>query len=454
MAAKDTGPLDWRIAIVDKAGRPTPEFTRRWTTQRTNNALIGGVTLGSGVPTGSPADGDEYLDITTTPFTLYAGSDGSWHQVSVRSAEDLTNGTTGTGRVVEQTSPMLITPQADSLAIGRALVSGDQFTLYSNSTTVQYSVYGDNQFAAQNCTAYGTGFESFYNIQKARGTFASPTAVASGDEIGTIAFVPYDGSTFNNTVAKVTSHVDTFTGTNNVSGYMSFHTRPNGSGAGLAERLRIDKDGVISVGAGSVPIANQSGLIGGGSGQHEYEAFGALPLSSAFTFHNQGNWTVASDAISIVLTNINENGQPTMFSQAVPGSTPYNIYARIESIINGGRVGLAIRNNSTGNTTVISTGTNGNVTVVHDNITASSGSGIAAIYNQAFGGSAPKWFRINNNGTNLTYYVSFNGLSWLQILTETIASFVVTPTDCGVDAVATTNPSVAFLSSFGFTAPS
>ncbi len=39
--AKDTGPLDWRIAIVDQTGRPTPEFQRRWSTQRDNNAKIG-----------------------------------------------------------------------------------------------------------------------------------------------------------------------------------------------------------------------------------------------------------------------------------------------------------------------------------------------------------------------------------------------------------------------------
>lgn len=82
-SSKDTGPLDWRIAITDKAGRPTPEFQRRWAIQRANNNLIGSVTLGSGVPSNvpPPADGAEYIDISTTPFTLYVGSGGIWNQV-------------------------------------------------------------------------------------------------------------------------------------------------------------------------------------------------------------------------------------------------------------------------------------------------------------------------------------------------------------------------------------
>lgn len=86
---KDTGPLDWRIAIVTGDGRPTPEFQRRWATQRTNNSQIGAITLGMGVPTGVPDDGDEYVDISTTPYTLYIGNNGTWHQVGPIKFTDL-----------------------------------------------------------------------------------------------------------------------------------------------------------------------------------------------------------------------------------------------------------------------------------------------------------------------------------------------------------------------------
>lgn len=86
---KDTGPLDWRIAIVTGDGRPTPEFQRRWATQRTNNGLIGAIQFGSGPPTGVPDDGSEYVDISTTPYTAYLGKGGTWHQLGVVSFTDL-----------------------------------------------------------------------------------------------------------------------------------------------------------------------------------------------------------------------------------------------------------------------------------------------------------------------------------------------------------------------------
>lgn len=42
---KDLGPLDWRVSIVDQAGKPSPEFQRRWNSQRSNNTLISTVTM-------------------------------------------------------------------------------------------------------------------------------------------------------------------------------------------------------------------------------------------------------------------------------------------------------------------------------------------------------------------------------------------------------------------------
>lgn len=88
MAAANLGPLDWRIPIVTPEGRPTVEFQRRWATQIGNNSQIGGITIGSGPPPGSPApaDGAQYADTSTTPYTLYIGNGGSWHQSGSSSA--------------------------------------------------------------------------------------------------------------------------------------------------------------------------------------------------------------------------------------------------------------------------------------------------------------------------------------------------------------------------------
>lgn len=80
---KDLGPLDWRIGIVDKAGRPTPEFQRKWDAQRNNNALIGTITFGSGAPTSIPEDGAEYVDTTATPPVLYIGENSAWLRIGI-----------------------------------------------------------------------------------------------------------------------------------------------------------------------------------------------------------------------------------------------------------------------------------------------------------------------------------------------------------------------------------
>lgn len=89
---EELGPLDWRIAITDHAGRPTPEFQRRWNTQRGDNALISNITTGSGAPTNPPLqNGYEYIDIAATPPVIYVAVNGSWVKVGVYAFIQLTD---------------------------------------------------------------------------------------------------------------------------------------------------------------------------------------------------------------------------------------------------------------------------------------------------------------------------------------------------------------------------
>lgn len=91
MSGKDLGPLDWRTSIVDKTGRPVPEFQRRWAIQLQNNKLAG-VSRGSGAPPTAPTpiDGQAYIDESVTPPVLYvAKDDGTWERVGVENFTDL-----------------------------------------------------------------------------------------------------------------------------------------------------------------------------------------------------------------------------------------------------------------------------------------------------------------------------------------------------------------------------
>lgn len=122
-SVKDTGPLDWRIAIVGQDGRPTPEFQRRWATQRTNNGLIGTIAFGVGAPlaTPKPDDGAEYVNTATTPYTVFLGNGGTWHQAGVVAFTDLTD------------APHTYTANALALLRVKSTVNGVEFVTQSGA---------------------------------------------------------------------------------------------------------------------------------------------------------------------------------------------------------------------------------------------------------------------------------------------------------------------------------
>jgi hypothetical protein len=89
-----------------------------------------------------------------------------------------------------------------------------------------------------------------FAARKYRGTFAARTAVQSGDLIGNIGFSAFDGTALR-TTAQVFGSVGTFTGTDDVSGILTFTTRPTGAGATATERMRITGAGNVGIGTSS-----------------------------------------------------------------------------------------------------------------------------------------------------------------------------------------------------------
>lgn len=84
-------------------------------------------------------------------------------------------------------------------------------------------------------------------IRKARGTAASPTIVASGDEVGRVIFTGYDGSIFR-PASFISSAIDNTPGESDMPGRMTFHTTPDGSASPL-ERMRITSSGDVGIGS-------------------------------------------------------------------------------------------------------------------------------------------------------------------------------------------------------------
>lgn len=78
-------------------------------------------------------------------------------------------------------------------------------------------------------------------------TLNSVNAVSSGDQLGAIGFAGADGTNLSSTAAEIRAYADYSIGTGSVPGRISFHTTTVGA-TSAAERVRIDRNGVLSVG--------------------------------------------------------------------------------------------------------------------------------------------------------------------------------------------------------------
>lgn len=96
-------------------------------------------------------------------------------------------------------------------------------------------------------TRYNTGVSGAnIHLRHARGTSGSPTALAANDSIGTINFVPYDGTGFNVSAAQITGFSgESMTGSAAGSG-INFLTTPTGSTT-PALAMTINPSGNVSM---------------------------------------------------------------------------------------------------------------------------------------------------------------------------------------------------------------
>ena len=116
-----------------------------------------------------------------------------------------------------------------------------------NATTSAITLTGDGTTAIVLVRSSNDASGPALNFRKARGTIGSRIAVNSGDQIATSNYTAYDGTNLV-AVSQIQGRVETITGTDNVSGILSFFTRPDGAGAALAERMRISSAGNVGIG--------------------------------------------------------------------------------------------------------------------------------------------------------------------------------------------------------------
>ena len=131
--------------------------------------------------------------------------------------------------------------------------------LGTNAPTNKLEVYDASAATVQvngNATASVTArrastdtTSALLQLQKARGTVASPTIVSSGDTAGQLQFYGYDGAAYQ-TAAAIGAAVDATPGAGDMPGRLTFSTTPDGSST-LSERMRITNAGYVGVGTTS-----------------------------------------------------------------------------------------------------------------------------------------------------------------------------------------------------------
>ena len=191
------------------------------------------------------------------------------------------SGGTGGAHVNTTNRPLAITASNDGnpedgiflTTTGRVLIGTTvSRDISSNENAIQ--VAGTDQgtgriavLRANNATG-GSGL----HIAKCRGTLDAPEAVILDDQVGIIAFNPYDGNDFGHQAANIQCHIDADPGENDIAGRVTISTTPDGS-ASPDERFIVRKTGQIEV-------TNNYGLI-----KRAYHASG--PGTGSQAVHNK-----------------------------------------------------------------------------------------------------------------------------------------------------------------------
>jgi trimeric autotransporter adhesin len=218
---------------------------------------------------------------------------------SVSAPAITTTGDTNTG---------IFFPAADTIAFTEAGVesmrinSSGQLGIGTTSPTVPLQIYNATNAsilmqgdAGANLTIqrYSTNStQPSLILFKARGTLASPTAVATGDQIGSVVFQAY-GGTNTRSIAGIRGYAETYTSDTDISSYLWFGTTPSGT-TSISERMRIDSSGNCGIGTSSpgrrLDVSAATGLIGiTSSTGTNYAAFQALNTGGTMTLGLEGS---------------------------------------------------------------------------------------------------------------------------------------------------------------------
>lgn len=137
--------------------------------------------------------------------------------------------------------------------------------------------------------------------------------------------------------------------------------------------------------------------------------------------------TVTGDVYGIVQQDAS-SGTTLRFTYQAPPATPYTVTAGLDYLVTTafqGYAGIAFRNSGTGRL-VILVAANDSTEAVFRERWANLSTLNSTIGSRGLQGNRFNWFRMANDGTNITFSLSSNGLDWeVYPVPEALATWVV-----------------------------
>lgn len=216
---------------------------------RNDTSLVNGVTF--------PAANTVAIN-TNSVERLRVGNEGQTTILAASSSPALKVTQTGAGNafVVEDSASTDATPfvidNGGAVGVGGApdYVGKAQKLLVTDGTYATIFAEGTSTTAIVSSQFSTNATGSSYQFRKSRGSVATPTVVADGDDLGAISFQGYDGGA-NRIAASILGEVDGTPGASDMPGRLVFSTTADGASS-PTEALRIDStQSVTNTAAGS-----------------------------------------------------------------------------------------------------------------------------------------------------------------------------------------------------------
>ena len=294
--------------------------------------ISGGIITSAGSCTGiGGGAGEAYwvlsgsnLYASSTTWNVGIGTPSPGAKLEVAGQIKITGGSPGAGKVLTSDTSGLAswqtlagggnvsatgTPAAGQVAFftDATTITGDsQFAWHTTQKALglgywygSYRLYVSGNDLGSSSMALRRGSGDIYssNIRffKSRGTATSPTAVASGDQLGALWMYGYDGSAFVSG-AGIVFTVDGTPGTNDMPGRIEFYTVPDGS-TSTVERMRINNAGALGFGGANYGNSGQV-LKSRGSGATPVWADAPVGGYDAIVAPSGGDYTTVGAALA------------------------------------------------------------------------------------------------------------------------------------------------------------